>query len=108
MTARYDIHRFETIDSTNTWVMDQARQGADAGLVAVAAQQTAGRGRLGRTWVSPPGGSLLMSLLLRPVGLPMDRLHLATAAVAMSGADAVALIADVRPSLKWPNDLLVG
>jgi BirA family transcriptional regulator, biotin operon repressor / biotin---[acetyl-CoA-carboxylase] ligase len=108
MPSRFEIRRFATIDSTNTWVMDQARQGADAGLVAVAAEQTAGRGRLGRTWVSPPGSSLLMSLLLRPVDLPVDRLHLATAAVAMAGADAVALIADVRPSLKWPNDLLIG
>jgi BirA family biotin operon repressor/biotin-[acetyl-CoA-carboxylase] ligase len=108
MQSRFEIHRFATIDSTNTWVMEQARNGAAEGLVAVAAEQTAGRGRLGRTWVSPPGGSLLMSLLLRPVDLPVDRLHLATAAVAMAGADAVALIADVTPSLKWPNDLLIG
>ena len=108
MSSRFEIRRFPTIDSTNTWVMEQARQGAAEGLVAVAEEQTAGRGRLGRTWVSPPGGSLLMSLLLRPVDLPMDKLHLATAAVAMAGADAVALIAEVRPSLKWPNDLLIG
>ncbi|MEY2468143.1 MAG: BirA family transcriptional regulator [Actinomycetota bacterium] len=108
MTSRFDIHRFATIDSTNTWVMDQARDGASAGLVAVADVQTAGRGRLGRSWVAPPGGSLLMSLLLRPKDLPFDRLHLATAAVAMAGADAIALIAEVTPSLKWPNDLLIG
>jgi BirA family transcriptional regulator, biotin operon repressor / biotin---[acetyl-CoA-carboxylase] ligase len=108
MRSRYEIHRFATIDSTNTWVMDQARSGAAEGLVAVAAEQTAGRGRLGRTWVSPPGSSLLMSLLLRPINLPIDRLHLATAAVAMAGADAVALVAEVRPTLKWPNDLLIG
>ena len=108
MESRFEIRRFATIDSTNTWVMEQARSGAAEGLVAVAEEQTAGRGRLGRTWVSPPGGSLLMSLLLRPAGLPADRLHLATAAVAMSGADAVALIAEVQPSLKWPNDLLIG
>ncbi|MEY2419719.1 MAG: BirA family transcriptional regulator [Actinomycetota bacterium] len=108
MKSRFEIHRFATIDSTNTWVMERARNGAPEGLVAVADEQTAGRGRLGRTWVSPPGGSLLMSLLLRPEGLPADRLHLATAAVAMSGADAIALIADVHPSLKWPNDLLLG
>ena len=108
MRSSFEIHRFATIDSTNTWVMEQARNGAAEGLVAVAAEQTAGRGRLGRTWVSPPGGSLLMSVLLRPSQLPADRLHLATAAVAMSGADAVALIAEVQPSLKWPNDLLLG
>ncbi len=49
-----------------------------------------------------------MSVLLRPTSLAVDRLHLATAAVAMSGADAVALIAEFTPDLKWPNDLLVG
>lgn len=48
-----------------------------------------------------------MSVLLRPTSLPADRLHLATAAVAMAGADAVSLIAAITPSLKWPNDLLV-
>lgn len=108
MASRWDIRRFPTIDSTNTWVLEQARNGAGEGLVAVADEQTAGRGRLGRTWLAPPGSSLLMSVLLRPSGLPMDRLHLATAAVAMSGADAVALIAGFAPDLKWPNDLLVG
>src|SRR5438132_657752 len=76
--------------------------------VAVAEEQTAGRGRLGRTWIAPPRSSLLMSLLLRPVGLPADRLHLVTAAVALSAADAVGLVAEVQPTLKWPNDLLIG
>lgn len=108
MTSRFDIHRFATIDSTNTWVMDQARSGAPEGLVAVADEQTAGRGRLGRKWIAPPGGSLLMSVLLRPASLPIDQLHLATAAVAMAGADALALIAGITPALKWPNDLLIG
>jgi BirA family biotin operon repressor/biotin-[acetyl-CoA-carboxylase] ligase len=108
MASRFEIRRFATIDSTNTWVMEQARQGAAEGLVAVAEEQTAGRGRLGRTWIAPKGSSLLMSVLLRPVDLPPDRLHLATAAVAMSGADAIALLAEVQPSLKWPNDLLIG
>ncbi len=107
MPSSFDIHRFATIDSTNTWVMNQARSGAPEGLVAVAGEQTAGRGRLGRKWIAPAGGSLLMSVLLRPISLPADRLHLATAAVAMAGADALALIAEVSPSLKWPNDLLL-
>ena len=108
MRSPFEIHRFTTIDSTNTWAMDQARAGAPEGLVAVAEEQTAGRGRLGRKWIAPPGASLLMSVLLRPTSLEADRLHLATAAVAMAAADALALIADVRPELKWPNDLLVG
>ena len=74
--------------------------------MAVADHQTAGRGRLGRTWVAPPGASLLMSILLRP-GLPPDRLHLATAAVALSAAAALDDVAGFRPGLKWPNDLVV-
>ena len=73
--------------------------------MAVADHQSAGRGRLGRTWESAAGSSLLMSVLLRP-DLPPDRLHLVTAAVALSGADAVADVAGFTPALKWPNDLL--
>ena len=59
--------------------------GAPEGLVAVADHQTAGRGRLGRTWVAPAGASLLMSVLLRP-DLAPERRHLVTAAVALAGA----------------------
>ena len=84
--------------------MDEARHGAPEGLVAVADHQTAGRGRLGRTWEAPPGASLLLSVLLRPA-LPGERRHLVTSAVALAGAAA---IAEAGPSLKWPNDLLVG
>ena len=73
--------------------------------MAVADHQSAGRGRLGRTWEAAAGSSLLVSVLLRP-DLPTDRLHLVTAAVALSGADAVADVAGFTPVLKWPNDLL--
>ena len=72
----------------------------------MADHQTAGRGRLGRTWTAPPGSALLVSVLLRP-GLPADRLHLTTAAVAMAAADALEQVAGFRPAMKWPNDLLV-
>lgn len=72
--------------------------------MAVADHQTAGRGRLGRTWEAPAGASLLTSLLLRP-DLPPERRHLVTTAVALAGAAA---IAEAAPQLKWPNDLLVG
>lgn len=75
--------------------------------MAVADVQRAGRGRLARTWDSPPGASLLVSILLRP-GLAVDRLHLAVAAVALAAADACAEVAGIRPGLKWPNDLVVG
>ena len=57
-------------------------------------------------WVAPPGASLLLSVLLRPE-LPPDRLHLATAAVALAAAAALDDVAGFRPGLKWPNDLVV-
>jgi BirA family biotin operon repressor/biotin-[acetyl-CoA-carboxylase] ligase len=95
------------LDSTNRWLLDEARQGAPEGVVAVADHQTAGRGRLGRNWDSPAGASLLCSVLLRP-DLPLDRLHLAVAAVALAGRAAARDVAGVEAGIKWPNDLLVG
>jgi BirA family biotin operon repressor/biotin-[acetyl-CoA-carboxylase] ligase len=103
----WEIRRFPEIDSTNTYVLDQARQGAAEGLVAVAEHQTAGRGRLDRRWDSPPGSNLLASVLLRP-GCAADDLHLCSGAVALAAADACAEVAGVESVLKWPNDLLVG
>jgi BirA family biotin operon repressor/biotin-[acetyl-CoA-carboxylase] ligase len=72
----------------------------------VADHQSAGRGRLGRSWEAGAGSSLLTSILLRP-DLAPDRLHLVTAAVALSASDALATVAGFTPDLKWPNDLLV-
>ena len=123
LVQEWHIRRFEEIDSTNRWLLDAARtsaarpsgdgpagdgQGAPTGMVAVADHQSAGRGRLGRAWVAPPGASLLCSILLRPATLAVDRLHLLTAAVALAAADAVEAEAGFRPDLKWPNDLMVG
>jgi len=103
----WEIRRFDEIDSTNTYVLDQARQRAAEGLVAVAEHQTAGRGRLDRRWESPPGANLLASILLRPA-CQADDLHLCSGVVALAAADACAEVADVEAVLKWPNDLLVG
>jgi BirA family biotin operon repressor/biotin-[acetyl-CoA-carboxylase] ligase len=105
--GEWEVRRFGEIDSTNTYVLDQARQGAAEGLVAVVEHQTAGRGRLDRRWESPPGANLLASVLLRP-GCEPDDLHLCTGAVALAAADACAEVAGVEPVLKWPNDLLVN
>jgi len=101
-----DVRRFSELDSTNRHAMELARQGAAEGLVVVADHQTAGRGRLGRTWEAPPGSGLLVSVLLRPTIAP-ERLHLTTMAVALAAADACDDVAGVRPGLKWPNDLVV-
>ena len=70
--------------------------GAPEGVVAVADEQTAGRGRLGRTWVAPAGSALLVSVLLRPA-LPVERTHLVTLAAGLAALDAVDALASARP-----------
>jgi BirA family biotin operon repressor/biotin-[acetyl-CoA-carboxylase] ligase len=94
--------------STNADLLAEARAGAAEGLVLVAEAQTAGRGRLGRSWVSPPRAALTCSVLLRPEGVrPAQRgwLPLLTGiAVAAALHDEAAMPA----RLKWPNDVLVG
>lgn len=102
-----DVRRLDEIDSTNRLLLDEARRGAPEGVVAVADHQTAGRGRLGRSWKAPPGASLLVSVLLRP-DLEAARAHLATMAAGLAMVEAVWLTAGFTPSLKWPNDLVVG
>ena len=73
--------------------------------MAVADHQSAGRGRLGRSWEAPPGTNLLLSVLLRP-DLPAGHRHLASAAVALAGSDAVEAVTGLRLGIKWPNDLI--
>lgn len=102
-----DVRVLDEVDSTNRIVLDEARAGAPEGLVVVANHQRAGRGRLGRTWAAPPGGSLLVSVLLRP-DVATDRLHLLTMAAGLAVAAAVGSVARVDVVLKWPNDVLVG
>ena len=104
---RWRIRRFADIDSTNRYLLDEARGGAAAGLVAVADHQSAGRGRFDRRWEAPPGSSLLVSVLLRPAQL-RDRSHRAVMATAVALATAVEEVAGFSPGLKWPNDLVVG
>jgi BirA family biotin operon repressor/biotin-[acetyl-CoA-carboxylase] ligase len=93
-------------DSTNRYLLDEARSGAPDGLVVVTDHQSAGRGRLGRTWTAPPGASLLVSVLLRPAIAPDER-HLVVVAAAVAMAEAVAETTGIDTALKWPNDLLV-
>jgi BirA family biotin operon repressor/biotin-[acetyl-CoA-carboxylase] ligase len=72
----------------------------------VADRQTAGRGRLDRTWEAPAGSALLMSVLLRPDLLP-THVHSTTMAAAIAACDACEEVAGFRPQLKWPNDVVV-
>jgi BirA family transcriptional regulator, biotin operon repressor / biotin---[acetyl-CoA-carboxylase] ligase len=102
-----EIRFFSRLDSTNRYLVDVARRRPQPGLVAVADHQSAGRGRLGRTWEAPPGANLLASVLLAPI-LPLEQLHLCSAAVSLAAAEACAGVAGVDVSLKWPNDLVVA
>jgi BirA family transcriptional regulator, biotin operon repressor / biotin---[acetyl-CoA-carboxylase] ligase len=80
---------------------------APEGALVVAEEQTAGRGRLGRSWFAPAGTSLLCSLQLRP-DTPTERLPELTGVAARACADAIAALTGLEPALKFPNDVLVG
>lgn len=96
--------------STNLEAVRRARSGAGEGLVVVADYQTAGRGRFDRRWESPPGVSLLVSVLLRPspADLPAERRHLAVAAVSVAVMEGAATVSGARLGLKWPNDIVAA
>lgn len=89
--------------STNEDVLEAARSGEAEGLVVTADAQTAGRGRRGRTWETPVGGALMVTVLLRP---PAATAGLVTAALGLAAAEAVEACSGVAPRLKWPNDLV--
>jgi BirA family transcriptional regulator, biotin operon repressor / biotin---[acetyl-CoA-carboxylase] ligase len=94
--------------STNADLLAQASAGAPEGVVLVAEEQTAGRGRLGRAWVSPPRAALTFSLLVRPHAVPVARRGWLPLLTGVAVASAVAAVAQVQAQLKWPNDVLAG
>jgi BirA family transcriptional regulator, biotin operon repressor / biotin---[acetyl-CoA-carboxylase] ligase len=102
-----DLSVVASTGSTNADVAAKAREGAPAGLVLVAEQQTAGRGRLGRTWESPARAGIAVSVLLRP-GVDAARYGWLPLLAGVALAEAVRRIAEVDAALKWPNDLLVA
>jgi len=103
-----DVQVAAQTGSTNADLLGQARAGAAAGLVLVAEEQTAGRGRLGRAWSAPPRAGLIFSVLLRPSDVPPTRLGWLPLLTGVAVASAVRDEAAVPASLKWPNDVLVG
>lgn len=98
---------FEQIDSTNAYLKRVAADGAADGTVAIADEQTGGRGRRGRGFLSPAGKGVYLSVLLRPEVEPARLLPL-TGFVAVATCDAVERVASVRPQIKWTNDLVLG
>jgi BirA family transcriptional regulator, biotin operon repressor / biotin---[acetyl-CoA-carboxylase] ligase len=99
--ARAEWH--PEVGSTNDVALRRGDTGAPEGLVVLADMQTAGRGRLGRRWISPPGSGVYVSVLLRPPALT----PLFTLAAGVASAEAIEVATGLRPTVKWPNDICV-
>ncbi|MGC9940258.1 MAG: biotin--[acetyl-CoA-carboxylase] ligase [Verrucomicrobiota bacterium] len=102
-----DIQVFKETTSTNDVIEKLARDGVREGVVVFAESQTRGRGRLGRKWVSPANKGLWFSILLRPRVHPQESTQL-TVVSATALRRAIMTKTDLRPEIKWPNDILIG
>src|SRR2546425_1325330 len=101
------LYFFPTIDSTNTYAARLAREGASEGTAVIADSQSRGKGRLGRSWVSPPEVNLYLSVILRP---PVPAAAAPQLSLLAGGAvaDTITQVCRLTPQIKWPNDVLVG
>ena len=107
MILRPTILRFDSIDSTNLEAMRQARAGAPEGLCIIAREQTAGRGRLDRSWHSAKDAGLYFSIVVRPA-LKMNLWPLLPLMAALAVSDALMKSCGLRADIKWPNDILAN
>ncbi|UVI32426.1 biotin--[acetyl-CoA-carboxylase] ligase [Paenibacillus spongiae] len=101
------VKLFDAVDSTQNIAQRLAEEGAPEGTLVIAEQQTNGRGRMGRNWISPPGKGVWMSLILRP-SLPLQFAPQLTLLAAVALCRALKELAPLDIGIKWPNDLLVG
>ena len=101
------IYIFDTIDSTNNYAKKLASEGAGHGTLVAADMQTAGKGRMGRSFCSPAGGSIYMSVILRPK-TDMQSSQLITSCIAAAAADAVDRVCGTDVKIKWVNDLYLN
>lgn len=101
------IRYFDVLDSTNTRAKQLAEEGAPHGTVVIADCQTAGRGRMGRSFHSPENGGIYLSVILRPECIP-DRLMHLTCAAGTAMCDAIERVTGLRPGVKWINDLVIN
>jgi BirA family biotin operon repressor/biotin-[acetyl-CoA-carboxylase] ligase len=100
------LHYWEALPSTMDEAWRLARTGAPDGTVVLAEEQTAGRGRLERSWWAPAGSSLLLSVLLRPAW-PARKSQRLTMVCSLAVCEAIAKVTGVRAEVKWPNDVLI-
>lgn len=100
------IEYYDETDSTNVRARMLAHHGAPEGTVVVAETQTQGRGRRGRTWYSPPGCGIYVSIILRPLVQPHEAPQL-TLMTAVAMAETLMMLVDLPFTIKWPNDILI-
>jgi BirA family biotin operon repressor/biotin-[acetyl-CoA-carboxylase] ligase len=98
---------FNRITSTNDFLKRLARRGAEAGTLVLADQQTAGRGRLGRSWQSPPGSGLWFSMIMQPE-LQLEHIGAISLAIAVVVAETLSAVCHTLFAVKWPNDILLN
>ncbi|MFC1868039.1 biotin--[acetyl-CoA-carboxylase] ligase [Thermodesulfobacteriota bacterium] len=96
-----------SIDSTNRYARDMAGKGAPEGTLVLAEEQTAGKGRMERRWLSKGYSNLLFSVLLRP-SLTVDKVFVLTMIMAIATIEAVKVMKSLNTMIKWPNDLYIG
>ncbi len=114
LSTRWLGHRIELFDSlpsTNREAVQLAQAEVEHGTVVIADSQTAGRGRLSRTWFSPPGANLYCSMILRTIRPPerlMEWLSWLPLISALAAAEAIEQVSSAHVSVKWPNDLLIA
>lgn len=105
--AGCEIYYFDCIDSTNTKAKELAESGHPSGTFVVADQQTAGKGRRGRTWDSLPGTGIYMTLMLKPEINP-NNASMLTLVAAMAVANAISTVTGTQALIKWPNDVVIN
>jgi BirA family biotin operon repressor/biotin-[acetyl-CoA-carboxylase] ligase len=103
----HPLYLYQQIGSTNDEAKRLAEAGAPQGLLVVAEEQTAGRGRAGRRWITPAGTAIAFSLVLRPE-LPARRAMRLTMLAGLAACEAIEQVTGLRANLKWPNDVLVS
>lgn len=102
-----NIYEFDQLDSTNAKAKEFAKDGYPHGLVILAKEQTAGRGRKGRFWDSQKSCGIYMTILLRPQIVP-DHAHMLTLVAALAVAEAITDYTHIQAQIKWPNDIVIG
>lgn len=104
--AGHPLTYYQTIGSTNAQAKLDAENGASQGSLVVADMQTAGRGRRGRSWNSPPGRNVYFTLLLKPAFSP-EKAAMLTPVMALAAAEGIRKTCGLTPGIKWPNDVLI-